>query len=207
MRAIVISALLMISSPAAADSAAVLAQIEFLEVREEDAVPYNRSRDFGGWSAVGGDPICLDVRGQVLADESLWPVSTSLPLGSRCYVTEGRWIDPYTGAVIFNAEAMDVDHVVPLKEAWDSGAWRWNRATRRAYANDLTAPNHLIAVTARANRSKGDRDPAEWVPPNSAFTCRYLELWIGIKARWGLTVDPVELDALRQGLFICLATN
>ena len=207
MRAVVVSVLMLISTPALADSAATLSQLDYLEVRAEVTVPYDRARDFGGWSAFGGDPICLDVRGQVLADESLSPIQTSLPAGVRCYVTKGRWIDPYTGSVIFNADAMDVDHVVPLKEAWNSGAWRWNRATRRTYANDLTDPNHLIAVTARANRSKGDRDPAEWLPPNNAFTCRYLEIWVGIKARWGLAVDPVELEALRQGLIACLATN
>ena len=191
------------TSPAAGGNFDALVQLEALKVREEDTLPYNRGRDFGGWSASRGYLNCLDVRGQVLVDESLWPIMTSLPVGARCHVTKGMWIDPYSGVQIFEPSMMDVDHVVPLKEAWQSGAWQWAKSARRAYANDLTDSNHLFAVSARVNRAKGDRDPAEWLPPNALFRCRYIEIWIAIKFRWGLAVDPTELRMLRLSLQNC----
>lgn len=191
------------SVQASAGNAPALSQLSSLEIRAEEDAPFDRWRDFGGWSAVGGDPICLDVRGQILARASLWPVTTSLPVGSRCEVKTGYWVDPYTNAEIFNARAMDVDHLVPLKEAWRSGAWRWTRAARRAYANDVANLGHLVAVSAVANRSKGDRDPAKWLPPSLHFRCRYLELWVEIKVRWNLTIDPTEAATIRDGLGQC----
>jgi hypothetical protein len=91
---------------------------------------------------------------------------------------------------------LDIDHVVPLAEAWDSGAWRWTAARRQAFANDLGKSWVLIAVSAHSNRSKGDRDPSGWMPTSASYTCRYLAVWVAIKARWHLTVDPVEKRAI-----------
>ena len=98
---------------------------------------------------------------------------------------------------------LDIDHFVPLSEAWKSGAWRWNASTREAYANDLGYPLSLIAVTASTNRQKSDSDPAEWMPPFSAYRCTYVSTWIAVKWRWRLTADPLELAALRLGLTGC----
>lgn len=192
-----------VPSSAAGGADDARAQLQQLAVRAESAAPFDRSRDFGGWSSAGGTPACLDVRGQVLAAESVAPIATSPPRAGRCRVTAGRWIDPYTGAAIASAAAVDVDHVVPLKEAWRSGAWAWPRARRRAYANDVRAPDHLVAAAAAVNRSKGDQDPAHWMPPAAAFACHYLYMWVGIKARWGLSVDPAEQAAIAAGLARC----
>lgn len=193
----------MLSSPAVADATSARTQLELLEITDEESLPYDRQRDFGGWSTAGGDPACLDVRGQVLATQSLSSAFTTLPTGSLCHVTVGFWIDPYTGASFFEATKMDIDHVVPLKEAWQSGAAHWTKAARRAYANDVTDPGHLLAVSAAANRSKGDRDPAQWLPPDPTFKCRYLEIWIGVKSTWHLAADQAEFEALLSGLQGC----
>ena len=93
------------------------------------------------------------------------------------------------------SSGFDVDHFVPLAEAWDSGARRWNAATRQRFANDLRDPRTLVAVTASSNRSKSDRDPAEWLP--SLGNCAYVRQWVAVKIRWHLTVDAAEKRALR----------
>jgi hypothetical protein len=87
--------------------------------------------------------------------------------------------------------------MIPLAEAWDSGASAWTAAKREVYANDQGATTSLLAVTARTNRAEADQDPAEWLPPASDQYCRYIGEWIGTKLRWGLAVDKAELEALQ----------
>ncbi|GGS71681.1 hypothetical protein J2S47_002345 [Streptomyces griseoviridis] len=88
--------------------------------------------------------------------------------------------------------------MVPLAEAWDSGASDWTAARREAYANDQGAEESLIAVTDRVNQAKGDQDPAEWLPPAEGTLCRYVPEWVGTKLRWELTADEAETDTLRD---------
>ncbi|MET7316603.1 HNH endonuclease family protein [Streptomyces thermoviolaceus] len=97
-----------------------------------------------------------------------------------------------------DASKLDVDHVVPLEEAWSSGANTWDADRREAYANDLAAPRSLVAVTASTNRSKGKKDPAEWLPPAPSALCTYLEDWTATKLRWNLTADQNEHDTLAR---------
>ena len=104
----------------------------------------------------------------------------------------GRWEDPYTGRVFSNPRRLHIDHFIPLAEVHRSGGYAWTRAQRRRYANDLTNPNTLSAVEASANRSKSDRDPARWLPPNRAYRCEYLKTWVALKRYWNLSADPVE---------------
>ena len=92
---------------------------------------------------------------------------------------------------------MDIDHLVPLKEAHQSGAYAWDQAKRKAFANELKDSEHLIAVAASANRSKGAKDPAEWLPPNKAFWKSYAQAWVNIKIRWNLKADAAELSRLK----------
>lgn len=91
------------------------------------------------------------------------------------------------------AGALDIDHMVPLAEAWDSGTSSWTAQRREAYANDQGQPASMVAVTARSNRSKADQDPAEWLPPAPDALCRYGAEWTATKLRWGLAVDDVDL--------------
>lgn len=120
-----------------------------------------------------------------------------------CLVVDGQWFSDYDGAVTSNPRGFDIDHQVPLKEAWDSGAWRWNADERKAYANDLGYASSLNAVSASSNRSKGEQDPAEWMPPRLVDSCRYAKTWIGVKYRWRLGVDSIEKTALQQILRSC----
>lgn len=88
--------------------------------------------------------------------------------------------------------------MVPLAEAWDSGASAWSAGRREAYANDLDADRSLVAVTARSNRSKSDQDPATWLPPLADARCTYATDWVSTKLRWALNVDQPEADALAE---------
>lgn len=113
------------------------------------------------------------------------------------------WFSKYDGARTSNPSSFDIDHVVPLKEAWVSGADKWSPARREAFANDLGWVNSLIAVSASSNRSKSDRDPARWLPTRKKDRCRYVEVWVGVKYRWELTMDPAEKRAVDDVLSGC----
>ncbi|MDO8733388.1 MAG: HNH endonuclease family protein [Actinomycetota bacterium] len=122
-----------------------------------------------------------------------------------CAVADGQWFSDYDGVITSNPRGFDIDHQVPLKEAWDSGAWRWTPDERKAFANDLGYANSLNAVSASSNRSKGEQDPAEWMPPRAGDACRYAKAWVGVKYRWRLAVDTTEKSALVHILRACPA--
>ncbi len=152
------------------------------------------SRDlFRHWIDASGDG--CDTREEVLISERV----SGTVVG--CRVIGGRWRSLYDGAVTSNSSSFDVDHMVPLKEAWDSGAWRWSAGTREDYANDLGYAHSLVAVSASSNRSKSDRDPTEWLPPLGR--CAYAKYWIGVKYRWRLSVNPAEKSTLTRVLAGC----
>jgi len=161
------------------------------------AVPYDRDL-YGGWRDEDGD--CQDTRQEVLIAESITPVQ----LDSRgCRVVSGTWFDPFTGQTFTNPGDLDIDHFIPLAEAHRSGASRWPPQLRRQFANDLSWPGSLIAVSASANRSKGARDPAEWLPPNEEFHCEYVRTWVITKAYWGLAMDGRERETVYTVLADC----
>ena len=126
-------------------------------------------------------------------------------VGAGCYLTGGKWRSPYDGKVFTNPTGLDIDHMVPLAEAWRSGAWAWNAAQRMDFANDLEDSRSLLAVTASLNRSKGDRDVATWLPLKAQ--CNYISNWIAVKWRFDLTVDPVEGEFLKAKIAACKITN
>jgi len=120
-----------------------------------------------------------------------------------CVVTGGRWISSYDGVVTKSPTRFDIDHRVPLEEAWASGAWRWTHSTRDRYSNDLGYSQSLVAVSASSNRSKGDREPGEWMPPLRTQRCAYVKQWIAVKFRWRLAVDAREKSTLTRYLSGC----
>jgi len=121
----------------------------------------------------------------------------------RCQVATGEWLDPYTGITVTDATTLDVDHMVPLKNAHDSGGWAWGKDRKAAYANEMVYADHLIAVTASANRQKGAKGPEGWKPANQDYWCGYAVDWVQIKVNWELSVTKAEWAALQEMLKTC----
>ena len=143
---------------------------------------------------------CQNTRHEVLIAESLGPVKLN---PSGCRVIAGQWHDPFTGQTFTDPSKLDIDHLVPLSEAHRSGASLWDAKKRERFANDLSHPEALIAVSASANRSKGDKDPANWLPPNKSYHCEYVASWVAVKESWGLMMDAAEEKHVRAILAAC----
>ncbi len=127
---------------------------------------------------------------------------TNVVTDSSCAATSGKWFSPYDGATWTAASDVDIDHVVPLADAWRTGASSWTTAQRQAYANDLSAPQ-LIAVTDNVNQAKGDQSPDTWKPPLSSYYCTYAKMWTAVKYKYKLTVNSAEKSALTSMLGTC----
>ncbi|MFD3478702.1 MULTISPECIES: HNH endonuclease family protein [unclassified Streptomyces] len=127
---------------------------------------------------------------------------TNVSQDSSCAATSGSWYSEYDGATWSAAADVDIDHIVPLSEAWKSGANAWTTAQRQGFANDLTRPQ-LIAVTDNVNQSKGDQDPAKWMPSRAAYKCTYVRMWVQVKHYYNLSVDSAEKSALTSYLSGC----
>lgn len=180
------------AGPAAAAtsySAALSAAIDHLDVATERRDGYERD-EFVHW--VDADDDGCDARDEVLIEEADDPPS----VGSGCTLTGGRWYSYYDGVSHTRTSDLDVDHLVPLAEAWDSGAHRWTAARRQSYANDLGDRRTLVGVTDSVNQAKGDQDLAKWLPEQQR--CRYLREFVAVKIRWSLAVDSAEKAAMRD---------
>ncbi len=159
---------------------------------------YARPLFGSGW--IDADRDCQNTRVEVLIAESVTPVRLT---PSGCSVAAGTWDDPWSANVITTPRALDVDHMVPLANAWRSGAWSWDRARRIAYANDLAQADHLVAIPASTNRAKADSGPEEWRPDDATTWCAYARAWNGVKLRWSLTATAAEWQALLQMATSC----
>jgi hypothetical protein len=197
---VVTSALILIStlSPAAASLLGPTASfksvdegLKALKVAPDVREGYARSK-FKHWSDL--DKNGCNTRNDVILAEAL--VKPKVDKGCKIVKDTGKWYSAYDGLTVTNFSALDVDHMVPLAEAWDSGASKWDDARRQVYANDMGDANSLIAVTAATNRSKSDQDPAEWLPAKDV--CTYVKNWVHVKLRWSLTVDEKELKVLKD---------
>ncbi|MEU8992858.1 HNH endonuclease family protein [Streptomyces sp. NPDC048558] len=188
-----------VSSPAHAEETLPLTEaVAGLPVATESRDGYDRNK-FRHWNT-GDDPADgCNTRAEVLIHEAVDPPT----VGPGCRLTGGSWWSYYDATVVTSASGLDIDHMVPLAEAWDSGASAWTPRRREAYANDQGAEPSLVAVTARSNRSKADQDPAQWLPPAADVHCRYLAEWVGTKLRWALAVDDGELAALEGAAAGC----
>ncbi|MET9217739.1 HNH endonuclease family protein [Streptomyces sp. NPDC088197] len=159
---------------------------------ETHASTYDRNL-FPTWITISGT---CDTREYVIKRDG-----TSVVTDSSCKATSGNWTSPYDGVTTTDPSTFDIDHLVPLAEAWASGAWAWTTAQRQALANDVTRPQ-LVAVSAHSNRSKGDGDPAEWLP-QASYQCTYARAWVQVKHYYGLTVDSAEKSKLTSVLSGC----
>ena len=167
-----------------------------LQVKNERQAGYSRAK-FVHWIDADGDG--CDTRQEVLIAEAV----KRPRLGAGCRLYGGVWVSKYDGQRFTTYGGMDVDHMVPLAEAWASGARTWTKATRRAFANDLNYRFSLNAVSAHSNRSKGDREPGSWMPTDKSYRCTYIRSWIAVKWRWRLAVDPSEKASLVRKLQAC----
>lgn len=177
------------------DLAQLLAE---LPVEPEHGVGYDRDR-FRHW--IDADNNCFNTRHEVLRSEAIGHVQVDV--GTQCMVRAGDWVSIYDGLETTDPADLDIDHVIPLAEAWDSGAWAWSDSQREAFANDLGHDNALVAVSQQSNRQKGRSDPSEWLPPSVSVQCWYTQAWIEVKARWKLSVDEFEHRALIDLLDRC----
>ncbi|MYW54259.1 DUF1524 domain-containing protein [Streptomyces sp. SID8376] len=181
------------SSASAAETLPLAEAVNRLPVGAESRDGYDRDA-FRHWNT-GDDPSDgCNTRAEVLLDEAVEPPM----VGPRCRLSGGRWWSYYDQVWVTSASGLDIDHMVPLAESWDSGASAWTAQRREAYANDQGSATSLVAVTARSNRSKSDQDPAEWLPPAAEVHCRYVAEWVAAKLRWSLTADEAEVSALGE---------
>ncbi len=161
---------------------------------------YSRAQFGAAWSDV--DHNGCDTRNDILHRDLISIVYRP----GTCVVLAGVLHDPYGGKVInfrrgvATSQAVQIDHVVPLSDAWQKGAFAWTIAKRTSFAND---PLELLAVDGPLNGQKSDSDAASWLPPNKAFRCRYVARQIAVKAKYGVWVTTAERDAFGRVLASC----
>ncbi|WP_238845596.1 HNH endonuclease family protein [Nocardia terpenica] len=180
--------------PGIPNTTAARRMLHSLTVSDEHSMSGYSREKFPHWSRASGE---CSIRETVLQRDG-----TGVHADAKCHITAGTWHSPYDGKTVTDSSDVHIDHVVPLAEAWRSGARQWNTSQREKFANDLADPQ-LIAVTASSNRQKGDRDPSQWLPPSLTYRCTYAEMWIAVKWAWHLTIHPNEKDALSMTLKGC----
>lgn len=201
-----LSALLVVTPPAPAATQATfsgtIAQgVARIPTAAESNSGYDRAL-FPHWIDADGD--CQSTRAEVLISERETDTPLTYTSSSNCTVATGRWFSYYDRVSWTNASDIDIDHMVPLAEAWGSGASGWTTARRQAYANDLGDPRTLVGVTDSVNQSKSDQDPSTWLPTYDK--CRYVAEWVAVKIRWGLSADSAEKSVLDQYASTCSNT-
>jgi hypothetical protein len=154
---------------------------------------------------------CWTVREQVLYRDAEKGSTTLLDknkqpttdVSKACYITGGTWIDPYTNQKFTNPSDLDVDHVIPLGYAARTGAKNWDATKKENYANYVVYNRHLLAVSASANRAKGDSGPSEWKPKNKAYWCDYGVAWTVIATKWQLSLKETDKNTVKDMLATC----
>ncbi|WP_405816226.1 HNH endonuclease family protein [Streptomyces sp. NBC_01390] len=179
--------------PTPVSAATARTYLASLTVKAENRTGYDRDL-FPTWITISGT---CNTREYILKRDG-----SNVVTDSACASTSGSWYSPYDGATWTAASDLDIDHLVPLAEAWDSGASAWTTAARQGFANDITRPQ-LIAVTDNVNQSKSDKDPAEWMPSVTSYRCTYVRAWVQVKYYYGLSVDSAEKTALTSYLAAC----
>ena len=181
-------------SGAGADAAAEAAvRLEKLTVARAGSMRYYSREKFPHWRSTGEN---CDVRDTVLKRDG-----TKVKV-SGCNVVAGTWRSVYDGTTLNSPTKVDIDHVVPLANAWRSGASAWTDDMRGDFANDVDRPQ-LITSSQTSNRSKGDQDPSTWKPTTTSTWCEYAEDWIEVKSYWKLSVTTAEKSALKDMLEKC----
>lgn len=196
-------------APTGDQIAAAQTLLATIPVERENGAGYDRDLFGNGWLDIDNDG--FDGRQQTLGQQSVIDAEVDV----RYRIVSGLWCDAYSttdgpGVYVADYSTLDIDHVVALKEAWDSGAHSWDAETRRQFANDTThtlgaGGLQLIAVDGGENRAKSDKDPPQWMPRNPTIRCAYLVNWVEVKATWGLSMDESEFGYIRNRLAECAA--
>lgn len=157
---------------------------------------YSRAQFGPAWPTIDG----CDARNEVLRRDL-----TGAVLRDNCVVSSGTLVSPYSGATVHfvrgpNSADVQIDHVVALGDAWQTGAQQWPAQQREVFANDTA---ELLAVDARSNEQKGDADAASWLPAKKSFRCRYIATQVMVKAKYRLWVTKAEHDAMARVLSGC----
>ena len=209
LAAVVALALVVPAYPAVADpSPDAVAELNSLAVKgRAPKTGYQRSLFGDAWSddvtVADGHNGC-DTRNDILRRDLVDVVIK--PGSNGCAVLSGVLNDPYTGTSVEfvrgpgSSAEVQIDHMVALSDAWQTGAQQWDELTRRNFAND---PRNLQSTLGWVNQEKGDSDAASWLPPNAAYRCTYVTRIIDVKAAYGLWVTPAEHDALARELAQC----
>ncbi|WP_367139587.1 HNH endonuclease family protein [Saccharothrix sp. HUAS TT1] len=170
-------------------------QLAALVIADDRPMTGYRREKFGdGWNS---GPDGCDTRETVLVNQGRDVVRDP----ATCKVTAGTWHSRYDDVTVTDPRELDIDHVVPLAEAWRTGAADWTPELREHFANDHTI--ELVPATRKTNRAKGDQAPPEWLPPAAGNHCRYAINWIGVKSGYGLTASSGEVTALAAMLDTC----
>jgi hypothetical protein len=149
----------------------------------------NRALLFGEW--IDPDRDCRNTRAEMLEARSQVPVT------GGCTIKIGRWFDLYTGKCFDSASSVEIDHLIPVAEAYRSGAWAWSQEQRVSFYNDTSL---LVIASSSANSKKSDKDPSRWLPPDSAYHLEYIKRWARGKRKYGLSSDPIERNFLANYL-------
>ncbi len=157
---------------------------------------YKREFHFGSWVKNKKSGTCLNTRAQVLLRDNIGVIKYKEQ--NPCSVIEGQWSDPYAGVTITDAQEMQIDHMVPLKEAYRSGAYNWTFKERCLFGNYLGYKHHLLAVYGEENNNKGDQTPEFYLPPRQEYRCEYIKNWLAIKALWGLSLSKSETSVIKN---------
>lgn len=175
-------------------SAQAQAAIPSLAIAPEINSAFNRET-FGNW--LDSDMDGCNTRNEVLLSEAI----NAPRISNKCVLSGGKWLSPYDGKYHDRATSLAVDHLVPLAEAWRSGASSWSSEQRQAFANDLDDPRVLNAITSSLNSVKKDKDLKSWLPEKGK--CEYIQAWVAIKARYSLTADEGEMAVIKKYLKSC----
>ncbi|UYL07931.1 HNH endonuclease family protein [Bdellovibrio sp. SKB1291214] len=159
---------------------------------------YMRKLHFGRWINDPADETCMNTRAKVLVRDSKGEVTYRN--GKFCVVEDGKWDDPYTNTELTSSRQIQIDHMVPLKNAYMSGAFNWDYKLRCLYANYMGMKEHLVSAEAHQNMSKGDSGPEGYLPPYEPGRCQYIRNWLAIKMIWRLTVNPEEAQAINDNI-------
>lgn len=172
-----------------------------IESAKAERIPdYKRDRFGPAWADTDGNG--CDTRNDILARDL-----TKITRDNRCRVLTGVLADPYTGKTIVfergekTSQAVQIDHIVPLSMAWQSGAWKWGDADREQFAND---PLNLLAVDGPTNNAKGGRGPSRWLPPAESAHCDYAKSYVAVMTKYSLTIEDADRKALNAILLRCV---